>query len=474
MKRLRNIVSAFVIVLQIAGCAVYHPKPFSPEEKAAGFEKRTLDDPALRKFLEGHLGREITTWPPQSWDFTLLSLAALYYHPDLAVARAGEKGAKAAVITAGARPNPSLSVTPQFSANPPSDVSPWFLIAALDIPIETAGKRGYRLNRARYLARAASFETVATAWRVRGHVRKAMLGLSLARQEATLRGQETEELAELVSMVRQRAAAGEVAASEVLAAQVLLDRAELQLRGVQKREGEARVQVASAIGLPVGAFNKVAVSTETVEELPSPASFSVPDLRRRALLSRPDILAALAVYEAAESSLQLEIARQYPDINLLPGYTWDQGQNEWAFGVALTLPILNRNEGPIAEAEARRAQAEAAFVTLQGRIIGDIDRAAASFEAATQKLAAAESLLTTQKSHYQSAQAMYDAGEVDRVVLISARLDYVGSGLSRVSALSDAQEALGALEEALYYPLTPETPSAPHAPMVLENREEGR
>jgi outer membrane protein TolC len=65
----------------------------------------------------------------------------------------------------------------------------------------------------------------------------------------------------------------------------------------------------------------------------------------------------LAEYNASQSALQLEIAKQYPDIHLNPGYEFDQGDNKWSPGLTVTLPILNQNKGPIAEAEAKRTEA---------------------------------------------------------------------------------------------------------------------
>jgi outer membrane protein TolC len=50
-------------------------------------------------------------------------------------------------------------------------------------------------------------------------------------------------------------------------------------------------------------------------------------------------------YTASQAALQAEIAKQYPDLRLGPGYDWDQGDHKWLLlGISLTLPILNRNE----------------------------------------------------------------------------------------------------------------------------------
>ena len=67
------------------------------------------------------------------------------------------------------------------------------------------------------------------------------------------------------------------------------------------------------------------------------------------------------------NDLRLEIARQYPDLHLNPGYEFDQADSKWALGLSIELPLLNQNQGPIAEAEARRLESAARFESLQAR-----------------------------------------------------------------------------------------------------------
>jgi hypothetical protein len=145
---LKNLFLLIALILANA-CIAFHPEPLSPSQTASAFEARTLDSPELKKFIEANLIAKVMPWPPRAWDFRLLTLAAYYYHPDLDVARARWGGAKAGIITAAARPNPSLRIVPEFSANPPSGVSPWTVGPVLDIPIETAGERGFRIAEAK-------------------------------------------------------------------------------------------------------------------------------------------------------------------------------------------------------------------------------------------------------------------------------------------------------------------------------------
>ena len=108
------------------------------------------------------------------------------------------------------------------------------------------------------------------------------------------------------------------------------------------------------------------------------AELPLVEIRRRALLQRTDVLSALAAYAASESALRLEIAKQFPDLRLSPGYNYDQGDNEWSLGLSVTIPVLNQNQGAIAEAEARRAEMAAEFNALQARVVNEVEVASDS------------------------------------------------------------------------------------------------
>src|SRR5580658_7242289 len=87
----------------VAGCAHFQPQPVSPEKTAAQFDARRLDDPGLRTFIATNSGGAPPGWPLEKWDLNSLMLAAFYFHPDLAVARAQWRVAEAGVETAGTR-----------------------------------------------------------------------------------------------------------------------------------------------------------------------------------------------------------------------------------------------------------------------------------------------------------------------------------------------------------------------------------
>ena len=441
---------AIIALGLVAGCARFHPQPLSPAETAAGLESRSLDNPDLKAFLEKNLKRELSTWPAAKWDFEMLTLAAFYYQPSLDVARARWAVAEAGKITAGGRPNPTLNVTPGYNTTTLTP-SPWIPLGFLDIPIETAGKRGYRIAQAAGLSESARLNIASVAWQVRSGVRRSLAALQAAQEaEVLLREQQGFQTQNLGLLERQHEA-GAVSAFEVSQAGIAADNARLALRDAERQRAEARVQLAEAIGVRASALEGVKLTFESWGELPGEAALA--DARRQALLNRSDILSGLADYAASQAALQLEIAKQYPDVHLQPGYQYDQGDSKWSLGITVELPVLNQNQGPIAEAKARRAEAVARFNALQASVLSEIDRAMAGYRAALQKRADADELLARSQKQEQRSRAMLDAGEISKGDLVALRLQLSASALARLDALVKSQQALVQLEDALQSPL---------------------
>lgn len=437
-------------VLLLAGCASYTAKPIDPGAQQTALESRRLDTPEVGQFIQRASGQKIATWPPKAWNLDQLILAAFYFHPDLDRAQAQRLAAEAATITAGARPNPTGGVSIQRNMDAPAGQSPWTNGFTLDIPFETAGKRDIRIEQARQLAQAARLREADAVWHVRSRVRTSLLASYPT--EALMRSQR--DLQEQIErMIERRFAAGFASQPDLTHARLTLNRAALALRENQKQQAESRARLAAAVGVPGTALERVEISYDVFDRLPPVSDLPSAALRREALLARPDVLAALADYEAAQSALQLEVAKQYPDISLGPGYTWDAGQVKWSLGLSLVLPLLNRNEGPIAEAKARREEAAATFLAVQAKAIAEVDEALAGYGHAVQMFDTADALLRDQQKTERAVAAAFQAGEADRLSWMSARYETTAAQLARVNALSQAQQSLGRLEDALRRPL---------------------
>jgi cobalt-zinc-cadmium efflux system outer membrane protein len=438
--------SAIALALLTVGCLHYQPRPISPADLAAAFAARSLRDPGLADYLTAN--HEPVPAPGGPWGLRALTLAAFYYQPALDVARADLAAARAGQTTAAQRENPAIAPSVGYDTTTPvHTISPWILGFNLDIPLRTVGKRRHLMAAAAGVAEAARFNLASVAWGVRSGVRSALVELFAATRTEKLLAEQETILAENAKLLDRQLDAGELSPFDATQAHLALTAARLARQDAAARRQAARARLASAIGVSVDAIADLPIDFAGIEN----TAMEVPEtaVRREALLNRADVLGALAEYDASQAALAFEIASQYPDLHLGPGYEFDQGDDKWFLAVSLPLPIVNRNRGPIAEAEARRKAAAARFVAVQAEAMGQIDRAVQAYEAARQSVATATAIGVDLSHQEKAAQARFQAGEISRLELGSLRLELVTAELARLDAKVRAETALGQLEDAM-------------------------
>jgi len=450
MRQTRSYWPLALVLVATAACVRYHARPIAPARTMRDLEARRLDSPELGALLVAN--KEVETWPPAAWDLKSLTLAALYFHPDMDIARAQWGVARAGRITAGERPNPVLNPLLGYNATSPrSEVTPWIPEVALELTIETAGKRGIRIAEARHLADAARWEILSMAWSVRSRLRAALLGVHAEGERAGLLQDQERLQTEFVRLLELQKEAGEVSAYDVTAARIALDEVRLAAIESARAKEEAMASLAAALGLTRKALEGVTVPFDMFRRLEP--DFPAGDIRRHAVLNRSDILKALAAYEASQSALRLEIAKQYPDFSLGPDYQLDQTDSKWTIGLALELPIFNRHRGPIAEALAAREESAARFLALQSQVLGELDAAIEDCRTAVRKSRVADDLAASLAGLERGARSRRDLGEISKLDLLGIQLELNAAALARLEAMVQAQEAVGRLENAAQSPL---------------------
>jgi cobalt-zinc-cadmium efflux system outer membrane protein len=254
----------------------------------------------------------------------------------------------------------------------------------------------------------------------------------------------------VTELLEQRFAAGAVSAIEVSPARIALVKLRAEAADGRQREAEARARISESVGLPARALDGIEVTFDLSQT--ADAAWLSAEARRQALLGRADILALLAEYAASESALQLEIAKQYPDLHFNPGYQYDQGENKWSLGLSVELPVLYRNQGGIVEAKAKRDEAAARFLALQAKVISEIDRALLNRAAAIEQLRQVDELVSAERQQIDQLETSFKAGAADQFDLASARVEVATTELARLDVLAKQQQAIGLLEDALQRP----------------------
>ena len=456
----------------LAGCVAYHPAPISAQAGARAFAARRLDDPKLAALMaaDGVAAPGVATpgvppgVPPGAttgatpgaagWGLAQLTLAGLYFHPDMAVARATVRVAAGEARAAGEIPNPTLgfeelSVNASRAAPSPFTVAPF-----LNFLIETAGKRQDRMARQAALLKAARDAVDMTAWQVRAQVRDAWLTLWAGQRILTLRQAQARLWQDLAAAMARRAALGAADAPAAMAAQLQALQARAAVAAATDDLAADRAGLARAIGVTEQALEGIRLDFTALDTPPAlPDAARLAELRKAALTGRADMRAALARYAAAEAGLKLAVASQYPDITLTPGYIYDQGQNKYALYPSLELPLFNQHQGEIATALARRQLAAAEFLRTEDATIADIRAAFLAAHRARTALRAARGAARMANRLDAAVTRGFAAGGVDRPGRDQARLSALGAADALLRARRADLAGLGALEDAAQTPL---------------------
>ena len=240
-----------------------------------------------------------------------------------------------------------------------------------------------------------------------------------------------------------------VSSGEALQTRLAARQAALVVEDARRRRIESLHKLAASIGVPERALEGAALPFSDLSAEALPSATVIDEAARAALQARPDVLASLAAYEASQTTLQLEIAKQYPDLSIGPGYSWDAGALKWSLALGLMLPLFDRNQGPIAEAEATREEAAASFRATQEQAIADIAAARAAYAQARRQLALTQAMADDQAKRLLSAEQAFRAGATDRLALLAAQVEASTAQTTHLDALLDAHRTAGLLETAV-------------------------
>jgi outer membrane protein TolC len=334
--------------------------------------------------------------------------------------------------------------------------------------IETAGKRGYRVQIAQNLDEAARFDLADSGWTVVIGLRLALLNYLVASRNLELLQSEEKFREDQVAILEQTSSAGAATSLSVDPARIELAKTQVAIRTAEGQAAEAKAALAAAIGISVAGLHGAEFSWSDMDTPPAPESLSAEQVQRDAVVNRLDIRRSLAQYAAAEAAVHSELAKQYPNFNIGPGYTYEERNSFFTVGFSTSLPVFNRNQGPIAEAEGRRKEAAAAFLQTQAQVIARSERALPVYIAALKEITEAQSLYQLQETQLQIVRQNIRAGADTRLSLDGVQIQLSLLARAKLDALGRAQRALGDLEDAVQRPLAPSEifPISPESPVL--------
>ena len=330
--------------------------------------------------------------------------------PLVAQAKADLAGAWAGVQTARALPNPEFELqigrAEARRTEGPSGSAP--LIGVIQ-PLEWPTLRQARRDLAEQRVSLVSAQSVIIERLVVSSVRKASADLlRLAEEEKAA----AEDLA-LTEQIRDRIAvsarAGEIARFDLTRAETEVAIARKVLDTARLRALQTRVELRRVVGSPLPDDFQVAARGA----VPGPLTLGDYEKLRVELDDRnPDLIAAQNELKRARQEIEFERIQVLPRVTLRATHELDPSSSLTRIGAQVSVPLLDQRQGPIAQAVASAARAQAVLDFKKLEVQQGFESAWLGWQAAQVQLQALDSgIVTRARAILSTAEAAYRVGE---------------------------------------------------------------
>ena len=320
--------------------------------------------------------------------------------------------------------------------------------------VELGGKRRLRAQAADASTRRTRATLDDDRRALRLGVERAYLQLALARFEANLAAASLAEIDQVIAVNRSRYAQGEVSGAEMRRLEVERLRfsddalqAELAIRN--GRAALLALLGSPRLDLPVEPSDSFDLPAEDAARAAGrPAAAGA--LAGEALAARPDLLAVRKDEERAAAEIGYQRALSAPNLTFTGGFKRDFGTNGAIAGLALPLPLFDRNAPGISRAEAERRVAASRLKAVEAAVSLDVQRAVNLVDISRDRVAAIErDYLQKAREARDAVLSAYQAGETALLDLLDAQRAYRDVQRAHGLALYDYRLSVCELDAAL-------------------------
>jgi cobalt-zinc-cadmium efflux system outer membrane protein len=357
----------------------------------------------------------------------------LRHNRRLASAQRDIRARDGAVSQAGALPNPELSGLVEDARDATRVTT-----VQINQQVELGGKRAARVSAAERAREAAVAELAAIRVELSAATRLAFFDVLLAQAEQRAAEESVDVSNQALAAVAKRVRAGSNSPVDETRARVAASGARLELAQSSNEVANAHTRLAVLWG---GIGNDIGLVDGELDILPAvePLGQLVERLERA-----PGVLRAVAELRRRQAGTDVERARRVPDITVSVGTKRDEqvGRTQAVFGLAMALPVFDRNQGRLHEAVQRSEAARDELAVARSQLHSDLAQAYAQLEAAREQVRVLQSdILPDSQSAYNAAQKGFAFGKFDFLNLVDAQRTLLEVKSRRLRALAQAHRA---------------------------------
>jgi outer membrane protein TolC len=400
----------------------------------------------------------------QDAELQLLATDVLTRHPGLAVLAAAARAADQRAPQVRSLPDPMASLT-VFLLQPQTRVGPQQASLGLSQRLPWFGKLELAEQAALLDAAAARTRVDALGLELLTEVRRLYLELQYLDREERIVVEDQSTLEHYEALAQARYASGVGIGQAVIKIQAEITRARTRLLGIGRRRAELAARVNALRdrfdGTPVG----VGASSPPIGNLPS-----LDRMREWALRSRPELVEAQALIDAASARVDLAKQSYRPDFTVGLSYSLvgsrddaagrldpPEGNGDDILGLSggISVPIWrSKLAAGVEEAVQQRLAAEQARRAVTARIEGELADLGRRIPLIREQLELFDRTLTVQaEESLRSAEAAYASGTASALDLLDAERVLLGVRIAAERTRTDLAIATARREGVIGAPL---------------------
>ena len=339
----------------LSACAHYQPQPITEESIEQQLQTPTREQLTIQAAKIKHPNFE-----PIKFDMAdgvspdEAAILAVLRNPDLRATRDQHAIANAQVLQAGLLPDPQVS----YGFTAPSGGTDLGMNNAfglgLNWQITALIWRENKITAAEKQQQDIDLQIAWQEWQYAQAAKLAVYQLLVYTRQRALLTEMARRLEENRARLQQAADKGLVTELERVAAVSAKNLIDIRLLALEQQIKQQQQRLNRAMGLKPHETVALQQNIELVDDLNTPA---YDDLIHDMETRRLDLMALKRGYESQDELVHIAVLQQFPQISIGFDHARDNSNlYTIGFGVSMTLPIFNRNQGQIALSRATRQQ----------------------------------------------------------------------------------------------------------------------
>ncbi len=466
----------------VTGCQTYQRRPLEIRGYADAWVTQSFDVESVRQYAQILAENAEPTDTHKPFDLsdglTLheAQAMALHFNPQLRLARLEAKVSRVVAEESGWWPDPTFELFVQrftdrskgskfkFSGPSIDGVNaggiettplgirktggetvddPWIVNAGLSFTIPLSGRLAVEEDLNWSLYSAAWRQILVQEWELLTKLTHAWFDWSSVTRRVEVIHDYLERIESIGETVVMLTEAGEMKPTESRVLRIELLRQRATLMKLQAQAHQKRLSLFSILGISSDA-------TLTLEPVILVSAMELPteDRKSQLLENHPYIKMVEANYEIAEQNLRMEIHKQYPDLQIGPKYSLEEGFLRLGGGFGIPLPLWNRNRQGIAEAFEQREAARARALAQVQRVLTELTSAENRMRFATlQREYILNNVIPQVDQQVQDSRTLLGLGEVNVLLLRDALTGLLETKLEVLQATLAEAQASFALQQ---------------------------